>query len=251
MSIRRMAVLCFAACMVTSCDGGGNKSPQPPSRPQRNPLLTLPSDLFTYYHTSDPARAEEFRQFAQKMKWKTNERERKCAKSNCNGEARMQIDAPDGVSQVDFKKVNANEQVLVGRLESVGDEEDFVYKDWLPARKHTSGYIVLVGDANGDVTPWLAVLSRKGKDANLDLYKGSPFYAPCVPQDEHAAYPDTADFKECTGKAPGGGADSVSKRDFTDGLAWFSCTEGCCGSSFPPFSKTPLPSPSANPTAKR
>jgi len=239
MSIRAIVAGGLAVCLLTSCDWGRKKpEPQPPAGGKgRNPELTLKQDLFNYYG-KDEKGALEFRKFAQHLIWKSNERERKCGKNNkCNGEAlaRMQIDAPEGVKDVDFTTVKPNEQVLVGRLENVGEEEDYVYDGVLPPNKHTSGYVVLVGDANGKVTPWLAIYTYQGHKTKLDLRSGGPFKVPCVQGDVHPWPVDSADFKPCTRSGAQAQGDTISPRDYTEALAWFSCTEGCCGSSFPPF----------------
>jgi hypothetical protein len=252
MSIRAIVAVGLAACVLTSCGGDGKKpEPQPPAPGgHRNPDLTLKQDLFNYYG-KDEKGALEFRKFAQHLQWKSNERERKCGGNNkCKGEAlaRMQIDAPEGVKDVDFKKVGANEQVLVGRLENTGDEEDVDYEGILPPSKHTTGYIVLVGGATGAVTPWLALYSYHGHNTKLDLRKGTPFYVPCNPNEPHPAPADSADFKSCTRTGAEAKGDTISPRDYTDALAWFSCTEGCCGSSFPPFR---VPAATARPAPAR
>src|SRR3982751_4396280 len=113
MNIRAIVAVGLVTRVPTSCDGDEKKpEPQPPvSSRSRNPDLTLKQDLFTYYG-KDENGALEFRKFAQHLKWKPNERERKCGKNNkCNGEAlaRMEVDAPEGVKEVDFQKVNPNE----------------------------------------------------------------------------------------------------------------------------------------------
>jgi len=242
----RIPSIGLSAVMVLTLVGFGPGRSTPPTSVD---ALRLPKPLSEYMR--DRYGAEEFLAWTRKRHWNGNERPRKChASENCNGnEAQLLIEEAEGAEGIYFNTYNSPTEILVGRLENTGKKKDILFGDELPPDPKAEGFVFL-STRRGKPVPHFVRLYFKNGVPHLDDrgYGADPFHQ--CDNDQPSGKTD-ADFKDCRRRNPSG-IDSIGRPfDSTDGMAWFSCAEGCCGSSFPPFGGRGKNPPSPRPKPKQ
>lgn len=204
--------------------------------------LTLSKPLS--YYTKDQYTAAEFWYIANSRKWNGQVRYRKCHDENkCDHQpkAKMWVGAADGAASDSFTVARPLTIRFVGKLENQGNEEDVIYHDVIPPK--AEAYFMLES-LTGKVAPKLAVYTKVNGIPHLEIHDTEKQFRKC---DDYHENGDEGDFKPCPNTHPRLRVDDpIRVRDATDAYAWFSCAEGCCGASFPPFvikkdSATPPP----------
>ena len=263
----RIPAAVMAALVVSACTQSGNNPPQgagatsgqgivteedsldPGSRggdaqvilragmpAVRDPAGKLPHPL-DYYKTHEA----EFFDFVRQRNWYGTKRWRKC-KHNVlckhGARTRMSAEAIEGSDNLSFLGIAKDEHVIVGRLKNIGFYDDTVY-DMVPPNPGgwtTEAYVVLEGTGT-EVLPHLAILSFTGFPNPTPHLKVEDYVTPVTQCDNYHVSGYVGDFKACSRDRDPKlkWDDPVSVRDASEAFAWFSCAEGCCGSSFPPL----------------
>ena len=242
----RISSIGMPAVMVLTLVGFG------PDRSSTSPsaeALRLPKSLAEY--TKDRNGAEEFLAFVRKRHWNGNERPRKCHQSeNCTGnDALLLIEEAEGAEGISFTTYNSPTEILVGRVENTGKRKDILFGDDLPPDPKAEGFVFL-SRSKGKAVPHFVRLYFKDGIPHLDDkgYAADEFHK--CDNDGPSGKTD-ADFKDCPHMNARRRGDSTARPlDSSDGIAWFSCAEGCCGSSFPPFSRKKPVAPKPKPRPK-
>lgn len=193
----------------------------------------LPKPI-AYYSSNSQARNAELYSFIMNHRWNGHERDRKCyPQGSCSGKTKMVIEEVEGADKLKFtSSIPAGQWILVGRMENTGDKEDIVYHDELPPHQNAQGFVFLEGGTDGKVYPVLSVFKFQGNvTLRTDYYGRNPM----VPCDSTHTDGFEADFKPCPNDNPSLSAEDKRRiQDASISGAWFSCQEGCCGSSYPP-----------------
>jgi hypothetical protein len=184
-------------------------------------------------YTRDQYTAAEFWYIANSRNWKGHTRTRKCHDENKCGQqpkAKMWVGAAEATASDSFTVARPLTIRFVGKLENQGDEEDVVYHDLIPPK--AEAYVILES-VTGKVAVKLAVYTKVNGIPHLEIHSTEKQFRKC---DDYHDNGDEGDFKPCPNLHPRLAADDpIRVRDATDSYAWFSCAEGCCGASFPPF----------------
>ena len=145
----------------------------------------------------------------------------------------MVIEEIEGGDTIKFTDFQGGGQVLVGRLENTGDEEDVVFHGIIPPKQNALAVVLLVRGASNKVYPKLVVTRYLNGVTITDTYIGGNPFIVC---DATHTNGFEADFKPCPNTKPDLPWNDRQRvlDSFVDG-AWFSCSEGCCGSSYPPL----------------
>lgn len=192
----------------------------------------LPKALDAY--RSNAKDNAELYSFVMNHRWNGHERTRKCyPKGSCSGTTKMVIEEVEGGDTIHFTRIPAGTWVLVGRMENTGDKEDIVYHGELPPKQNAQGFVFLQGGTDGNVYPVLSVFSFQNNVTYRHDWYGSN---PVIPCDTVHVGTFEGDFKPCPNTNPRlGPTDRRRVLDASIAGAWFSCQEGCCGSSYPPL----------------
>lgn len=215
---------------------------EPPSTTRRGPYAGSLDQPLQYYTVSDNSHdgPTEFLHIVRSMGWNGYDRSRKCkGGEGCGNDALtwMRVQASEDANAIPFTRIPADQRVVVGRLENIGLYHDIWYSD-LPRPQDNNGltaegYFVIEGSKTGG-SPTLAILQFQNVSGTwkwtLTTYPDPTASFKTCDKRKHNAY---GDFKpKCKFTRAELGA-RYSVADASDALAWFSCLEGCCGSSFP------------------
>src|SRR4029078_12320692 len=142
------------------------------------------------------------------------------------GKARMVIEEIEGGDTIKFTNFQGGGQVLVGRLENTGDEEDVVFHGIIPPNQNALAAVLLVHGAGNKVYPKLVVQRFLSGVTITDTYTGGNPFRVC---DATHTNGFEADFRPCPNPMPNLAWNDRQRvlDSFVDG-AWFSCSEGCC-----------------------
>jgi len=226
----------LAAAGLLLAFGPSRKSP--PTASANALLLPKPFE----YYARDQKTVAEFYAFVMNNKWNGHERTRKCHPAKtCNGTTTMVIEEVRGAQNQWFtKSVPKGQRILIGRLENTGELDDTLYWKELPAGQNAQGFVFLEGNDANQGYPVMIVITFHDNKGYLNEYTpDDPTKSLFMPCDKTRTDGYEADFKPCPNTRPPLAADdAVRIADASFSGAWFSCQEGCCGSSFPPVRYT-------------